>query len=70
MLFLWIFGNTVEDSMGPLRFLVFYLLGGVAALALQVAIGPNTRGAHGGRRRGRSRRCWAATSCSIPARGC
>jgi membrane associated rhomboid family serine protease len=42
MLFLWIFGNTVEDSMGPIRFLVFYLLGGVAALALQVAVGPDT----------------------------
>ncbi len=42
MLFLWIFGNNVEDSMGPIRFLIFYLLGGVAALALQVAIGPNT----------------------------
>jgi membrane associated rhomboid family serine protease len=35
MLFLWIFGNNVEDSMGTVRFLVFYLLGGVAALALQ-----------------------------------
>jgi rhomboid family protein len=44
MLFLWIFGNNVEDSMGPVRFLIFYLLGGVAALALQVAIGPNTVG--------------------------
>jgi membrane associated rhomboid family serine protease len=42
MLFLWIFGNNVEDSMGPIRFLIFYLLGGVAALALQVAVGPNT----------------------------
>ncbi len=42
MLFLWIFGNNVEDSMGPVRFLGFYLLGGVAALALQVAVGPNT----------------------------
>jgi membrane associated rhomboid family serine protease len=42
MLFLWIFGNNVEDSMGPIRFLVFYVLGGVAALALQVAVGPNT----------------------------
>jgi membrane associated rhomboid family serine protease len=42
MLFLWIFGNNVEDAMGPLRFLIFYLLGGVAALALQVAVGPNT----------------------------
>jgi membrane associated rhomboid family serine protease len=30
MLFLWIFGNNVEDAMGRLRFLVFYLLGGFA----------------------------------------
>lgn len=42
MLFLWIFGNNVEDSMGPLKFIAFYLVGGVAALALQVAIGPNS----------------------------
>jgi membrane associated rhomboid family serine protease len=42
MVFLWIFGNTVEDSMGPFRFLAFYLLGGIAALALQVAIDPDS----------------------------
>jgi membrane associated rhomboid family serine protease len=36
MLFLWIFGNNIEDSMGRGRFLFFYLLGGVAALALQI----------------------------------
>jgi membrane associated rhomboid family serine protease len=41
MLFLWIFGNNVEDSMGPVRFVVFYLLGGLAALLLQTAVGPN-----------------------------
>jgi membrane associated rhomboid family serine protease len=41
MLFLWIFGNNIEDSMGRLRFLLFYLLGGVAALAAQIAIGPD-----------------------------
>jgi membrane associated rhomboid family serine protease len=41
MLFLWIFGNNVEDSMGPVRFIIFYLLGGLAALALQVAVAPN-----------------------------
>ncbi len=35
MLFLWIFGNNVEDAMGRVRFLVFYLLGGFAATALQ-----------------------------------
>jgi membrane associated rhomboid family serine protease len=42
MLFLWIFGNNVEDSMGPIKFVAFYILGGIAALALQVAIGPNS----------------------------
>jgi membrane associated rhomboid family serine protease len=41
MLFLWIFGNNVEDSMGRVRFIVFYLLGGLAALAGQVLIEPN-----------------------------
>jgi membrane associated rhomboid family serine protease len=38
MLFLWIFGNNVEDAMGRLRYLVFYLLGGFAATALQTFI--------------------------------
>jgi membrane associated rhomboid family serine protease len=42
MLFLWIFGNNVEDSMGPVRFVVFYLLGGLAALALQTLIDPDS----------------------------
>jgi membrane associated rhomboid family serine protease len=42
MLFLWIFGNNVEDAMGPVKFLAFYILGGLAALALQVAAGPNS----------------------------
>jgi rhomboid family protein len=41
MLFLWIFGNNVEDSMGPVRFIIFYLIGGVVALALQIAVAPN-----------------------------
>jgi membrane associated rhomboid family serine protease len=38
MLFLWIFGNNVEDAMGKLRFLVFYLLSGLAATALQTVV--------------------------------
>jgi membrane associated rhomboid family serine protease len=42
MLFLWIFGNNVEDSMGPVKFVLFYILGGIAALALQTAIGPHS----------------------------
>jgi len=42
MLFLWIFGNNVEDAMGPVKFVAFYLLGGLAALALQVAIDPGS----------------------------
>jgi len=38
MLFLWIFGNNVEDSMGRVKFVAFYLLGGLAATAGQVLI--------------------------------
>jgi hypothetical protein len=38
MLFLWIFGNNVEDAMGKIRFLVFYLVGGFAATALQTFV--------------------------------
>jgi membrane associated rhomboid family serine protease len=41
MLFLWIFGNNVEDAMGHVKFVLFYLLGGVAALAGQVLFDPN-----------------------------
>jgi len=37
MLYLWIFGDNVEDSFGHLKFLVFYLLCGVAATAAQLA---------------------------------
>ena len=38
MLFLWIFGNNVEDALGKIRYLVFYLLGGFAATATQTAV--------------------------------
>jgi membrane associated rhomboid family serine protease len=41
MLFLWIFGNNVEDAMGRVRFVLFYLLGGLAAIALQTAVDPD-----------------------------
>ncbi|MCG8555087.1 MAG: rhomboid family intramembrane serine protease [Proteobacteria bacterium] len=39
-LFLWVFGNNVEDAMGRMRFVVFYLLCGLAAAALQIAVSP------------------------------
>ena len=42
MLYLWIFGNNVEDLMGRPLFLGFYLLGGVAAVAGQVLIDPTS----------------------------
>jgi membrane associated rhomboid family serine protease len=38
MLFLWVFGDNVEDAMGRIRFSVFYLLSGVAATALQTSV--------------------------------
>lgn len=40
MLYLWIFGNNIEDSMGHLRFILFYLICGVAAVLAQAL--PNT----------------------------
>jgi rhomboid family protein len=42
MLFLWIFGNNVEDRLGRLRFLVFYLAGGIVAALSQVWIAPQS----------------------------
>jgi membrane associated rhomboid family serine protease len=41
MLFLWIFGNNIEDSMGRARFVAFYLLGGLTAIGLQTLVDPN-----------------------------
>jgi membrane associated rhomboid family serine protease len=38
MLFLWIFGNNVEDALGKLRYLLFYLVGGLAATATQTFV--------------------------------
>jgi membrane associated rhomboid family serine protease len=42
MIFLWIFGNNIEDSMGKPRFVAFYLLGGVAATLAQVLVSPDS----------------------------
>ncbi|MEO8564495.1 MAG: rhomboid family intramembrane serine protease [bacterium] len=40
MLFFWVFGNNIEDSMGPGRFLVFYLICGLVAAGAHVLVGP------------------------------
>ncbi|HQR35305.1 MAG TPA: rhomboid family intramembrane serine protease [Blastocatellia bacterium] len=42
MLYLWIFGDNVEDRMGRAKFLIFYLLTGFLASAAQIVIGPNS----------------------------
>jgi membrane associated rhomboid family serine protease len=42
MLFLWVFGNNVEDRLGRITFLLLYVLGGLAATGLQVAFDPNS----------------------------
>ena len=43
MLYLWVFGNNVEDVFGHVGFLIFYLVTGLAASFLQIVIGPNSR---------------------------
>ena len=52
MLYLWIFGDNVEDAMGRIRFILFYLLCGIAAALAQAAINPSSSipmvGASGG----------------------
>jgi membrane associated rhomboid family serine protease len=39
-LFLWVFGNNIEDSMGPGRFLVFYILCGLVAAGAHILVDP------------------------------
>ncbi len=43
MLYLWVFGNNIEDAMGHVRFFIFYLLCGVAAVFAQVMLGPDSQ---------------------------
>jgi membrane associated rhomboid family serine protease len=42
LIYLWIFGNNIEDRLGRLGFLAFYVLGGAAAALAQVAIDPTS----------------------------
>ena len=42
MLFLWIFGNNIEDRMGPVPYLLFYLVSGLVAAATHIAVQPNS----------------------------
>ncbi len=42
MLFLWVFGNNIEDSMGRLKYLLFYLAAGLAAVYSQAALDPDS----------------------------
>jgi len=42
MVFLWAFGPEIEDAMNPLRYLLFYLVGGLVAMLTQVAAGPSS----------------------------
>lgn len=43
MLFLWVFGDNLEDRMGHIKYLAFYLVCGVAAMAAQMAINPSSQ---------------------------
>jgi membrane associated rhomboid family serine protease len=43
MLYLWIFGDNVEDRLGHFRYLIFYLVAGIAAALTQVALDPSSR---------------------------
>ena len=42
MWFLWVFGDNIEDALGPFRFVLFYLLSGTAAAAAQVFANPDS----------------------------
>ena len=41
-LFFWVFGNNIEDSMGPGRFLLFFLICGLAAAAAHILVQPDS----------------------------
>jgi membrane associated rhomboid family serine protease len=42
MLFLWVFGNNIEDRLGRIRFVIFYLLGGLVAALAHILVEPSS----------------------------
>jgi membrane associated rhomboid family serine protease len=42
MLYLWIFGDNIEDNFGHTKFIIFYLVAGFAASFAQIAIAPDS----------------------------
>jgi len=42
MVFLWAFGPEIEDAMNPVRYLAFYILGGLAVMLAQIAVSPSS----------------------------
>ncbi len=69
MWFLWLFGNNIEDSTTRPRFVIFYLLCGIAAALAQVLANPQSRCADG-RRIGRHQRCHGRVPGSLSASAC
>ena len=71
MLFLYVFGNNVEDRLGRLRYLLFYLFCGYAATYGFAAVDPSSTAPLRRRVRRHRRACWAPTWCSsrAPASG-
>ena len=43
MLYLWIFGNNIEDRLGPSRFILFYLISGLSASLTHILFNPNSQ---------------------------
>ena len=68
MLFLWIFGDNLEDAMGHVGYLAFYLACGIGAGLAQVAAAPQSYGARHRRVRGPLPGSWADIYCSTRAR--
>ena len=43
MIYLWVFGDDIEDALGPFRFLIFYLLAGIAAGLAFILLNPSSK---------------------------